>query len=389
MVDDLEKAEAKMLAEKTEIENSEQDSKPYEEIQWEDEYYAYLSNSENDEGRAVYFDKYQEAKNQLKEMRKGKEARSQTPPPTHTAKVTDPPTSLYPEAVAMQPNGQIDTNVKEVTIKTTPQKFPSSLYPNVVVISQLDGQAQGKDTVADLSPDEEKVRGIRPQIKILSQLDGPTDPSSDEEWMERENSPISKGKNKKKTKRRKFSKSPKSTERQDDISSSENGNGEIPSSDLEGMFSSSLDEENLVDISTRKKITQDSGRAKRRKTGKTHETTKTDREYQKIDKTAEKPRKRSNKERLNSYETYGSRYRLKKSERHATGPVVGPSFVSDRSSAQLVLGRWPLFPAAPCEYEPHRHPPASCRCLLDHSKSEDGRQRRRSPSSLAESNSAS
>ncbi|KAG5874598.1 hypothetical protein JTB14_032995 [Gonioctena quinquepunctata] len=75
IVDKLEKVEAKWLAGKTEIESFEEDFKPYDEIHWEDEYYAYLSNSENDEGRAEYFDKYQEAKNQLKEMRKGKEAR--------------------------------------------------------------------------------------------------------------------------------------------------------------------------------------------------------------------------------------------------------------------------------------------------------------------------
>ncbi|KAG5862483.1 hypothetical protein JTB14_036489 [Gonioctena quinquepunctata] len=215
MVDDLEKAEAKMLAEKTEIENSEQDSKPYDEIHWEDEYYAYLSNSENDEGQAVYFDKYQEAKNQLKEMRKGKETRSQTPPPTHTAKVTDPPASLYPEAALMQLKGQKGISMEEVTTRISLRKTPACLYPNVVIISQSDVQAQGKDTVTDLSPDEEKVRDIRPKIKILPQLDGPTDPSSDEEWIERGNSPITKGKNKRKTKRRKFAKSPK---KQDDIS---------------------------------------------------------------------------------------------------------------------------------------------------------------------------
>ncbi|KAG5883650.1 hypothetical protein JTB14_012089 [Gonioctena quinquepunctata] len=128
--------EAKWLAEEIEIESSEEKFTPYDEIHWEDEYYAYLSNSENDEGRTEYFDKYQEAKNQLEEMRKGKEARSMTPPPTFTAKVTNPPTSLYPEAVAMQPNGQTDISMVEVTIKTTPQKPPSSLYPNVVMIGR-------------------------------------------------------------------------------------------------------------------------------------------------------------------------------------------------------------------------------------------------------------
>ncbi|KAG5888849.1 hypothetical protein JTB14_037687 [Gonioctena quinquepunctata] len=125
----------------------------------------------------------------------------------------------------MQPNGQIDINMVEATIKTTPQKLPSSLYPNVVMISHSDGQAQGKDTVTDLSPDEEKVRDIRPKINILPQLDGPTDPSSDEEWIERGNSPITKGKNKRKTKRRKSTKSPNLSDLQDDINSSENGNG--------------------------------------------------------------------------------------------------------------------------------------------------------------------
>ncbi|KAG5867103.1 hypothetical protein JTB14_031754 [Gonioctena quinquepunctata] len=108
-----------MLAEKTEIKNSEQDSKPYDEIHWEDEYYAYLSNSENDEGRAKYFDKYQEAKNQLKEMRRGKEARSQTPPPTLTAKVNYPPASLHPEAALVQPKGQTGISTEEVTTRTS------------------------------------------------------------------------------------------------------------------------------------------------------------------------------------------------------------------------------------------------------------------------------
>ncbi|KAG5867104.1 hypothetical protein JTB14_031755 [Gonioctena quinquepunctata] len=162
--------------------------------------------------------------------------------------------------------------------------------------SQSDGQAQGKDIVTDLSPDEKKVRDIRPKIKILPQLDGPTDPSSDEEWIERGKSPITKGKNKRKTERRKFTKSPNLTDLQDDINSSENGNGEISTIELEGMFSSSLDEENIADISTEKKITQDVGNAKRRKTGKTHETIEIDRDYQKIDKPAEKPRKKSKKE---------------------------------------------------------------------------------------------
>ncbi|KAG5894004.1 hypothetical protein JTB14_031004 [Gonioctena quinquepunctata] len=184
IVDDLEKAEAKVLAEKTEIESSEEDSKPYDEIHWEDEYYAYLSNSENDEGRAEYFDKYQEAKNQLKDIRKGKEVRSQTPPPTLTAKVTDPPASLHP--------------MEEVTTRTSLEKTPACLHPTVVMTSQSDGQAQGKDIVTDLSPDEEK--DIKPKMEILPQLDGPTDPSSDDEWIEREKSPITKGKNKKKRK---------------------------------------------------------------------------------------------------------------------------------------------------------------------------------------------
>ncbi|KAG5885874.1 hypothetical protein JTB14_019137 [Gonioctena quinquepunctata] len=99
ITDKLNKAEAKWLAGKIEIESSEEDFKSNDQIHWEDEYYAYLSNSENDEGRAEYFDKYQEAKNQLKEIRKEMEARKSSPPPTLTAKVTEPPASrsLYPE----------------------------------------------------------------------------------------------------------------------------------------------------------------------------------------------------------------------------------------------------------------------------------------------------
>ncbi|KAG5900405.1 hypothetical protein JTB14_037150 [Gonioctena quinquepunctata] len=73
------------------------------------------------------------------------EARKSSPPPTLTAKVTEPPASLYPEVVAMQPNGQTDISMEEVTIKTSPQKPPSCLYPTVVITTQLDGQAKGKD----------------------------------------------------------------------------------------------------------------------------------------------------------------------------------------------------------------------------------------------------
>ncbi|KAG5895669.1 hypothetical protein JTB14_026992 [Gonioctena quinquepunctata] len=197
-VEKLDKAEAKWLAGKIEIvESSEDDFKIYDEIHWEDEYYAYLSNSENDEGQAEYSDKYQEAKKQLKEMRKGKETRSTAPPPTLTAKVTDPPTSLYPEAVTMQPNGQTDVSMGEVTTKTILQKPPSSLYPKVVIITQQDGQIKGKEEVTEQSPDEKKVRDIKWKIKSLPQLDGPTDPSSDIESTDEGISPITKGKAKK------------------------------------------------------------------------------------------------------------------------------------------------------------------------------------------------
>ncbi|KAG5875147.1 hypothetical protein JTB14_019472 [Gonioctena quinquepunctata] len=181
---------------KTEIKSPEEDFKPYDEIHWEDEYYAYLSNSENDEGRAEYFDKYQEAKNQLKEMRKGKEARSKTPPPTFTAKVTDSPASLYPEVVAMQPNGLTGIIIEEDTIRTSLKKPPACLYPTVV-ITQVDGQVQGKDTSTELSPDEVKIRGKKLEMKSLPQIDGPTDPSSDFETTDEGSSPITEGKTKK------------------------------------------------------------------------------------------------------------------------------------------------------------------------------------------------
>ncbi|KAG5896155.1 hypothetical protein JTB14_015858 [Gonioctena quinquepunctata] len=130
-------------------------------------------------------------------MRKGKETRSTTPPPTLTAKVTDPPTSLYPEAVTMQPNGQTDISMGEVTTKTIPQKPPSSLYPKVVIITQQDGQIKGTEKATELSPDEKKVRDIKWKIKSLPQLDGPTDPSSDIESTDEGISPITKGKAKK------------------------------------------------------------------------------------------------------------------------------------------------------------------------------------------------
>ncbi|KAG5870947.1 hypothetical protein JTB14_008114 [Gonioctena quinquepunctata] len=81
IVDDLEKAEAKMLAEKTEIESSEKDFKSEDETHWEDEYYAYLSNSENDEGRVEYFDKYQKSTRGDEEGEGGKE--HDTPINTH------------------------------------------------------------------------------------------------------------------------------------------------------------------------------------------------------------------------------------------------------------------------------------------------------------------
>ncbi|KAG5861079.1 hypothetical protein JTB14_013809 [Gonioctena quinquepunctata] len=129
-------------------------------------------------------------------MRKGKETRSTTPPPTLTAKVTDPPTSLYPEAVTMQPNGQTGISMGEVTTKTIPQKPPSSLYPKVVIITQQDGQIKRKEEVTELSPDE-KVRDIKWKIKSQPQLDGPTDPSSDIESTDEGISPITKGKAKK------------------------------------------------------------------------------------------------------------------------------------------------------------------------------------------------
>ncbi|KAG5898019.1 hypothetical protein JTB14_027584 [Gonioctena quinquepunctata] len=83
-----------------------------------------------------------------------------TPTNTH-CKSNRPTHSLYPEAVAMQPNGQTDISMVKVTIKTTPQKPPSSLYPNVVITTQQDGQAKGKEEVTELSPDEEKVRDIK------------------------------------------------------------------------------------------------------------------------------------------------------------------------------------------------------------------------------------
>ncbi|KAG5880128.1 hypothetical protein JTB14_037360 [Gonioctena quinquepunctata] len=166
---------------------------------------------------------FQEAKNQLEEMRKGKEARSTTPPPTLTAKVTDPPTSLYPEAVAMQPNGQTDISMVEVTIKTTPQKPPSSLYPNVVITTQQDGQAKRKEEVTELSPDEEKVRDIKRKIESLPQLDGPTDPSSDFESTDEGNSPITKGKAKKARRLRRMD------VKEDTSSSKEEEEGKTPS----------------------------------------------------------------------------------------------------------------------------------------------------------------
>ncbi|KAG5884555.1 hypothetical protein JTB14_015690 [Gonioctena quinquepunctata] len=120
-------------------------------------------NSENDEGRTEYFDKYQEAKNQLKEMRKGKEARCKTPPPTFTAKITDSPANLYPEVVVMQPNGLTGISIEEDTIRTGLKK----------------------------------IRGKKLEMKSLPQIDGPTDPSSDFETTDEGSSPITKGKTKK------------------------------------------------------------------------------------------------------------------------------------------------------------------------------------------------
>ncbi|KAG5889869.1 hypothetical protein JTB14_018916 [Gonioctena quinquepunctata] len=218
ITDKLDKAEAKWLAGKIEIESSEEDFKSNDEIHWEDEYYAYLSNSENDEGRAEYFDKYQEAKNQLKEIRKEMEARKSSPPPTLTAKVTEPPASLYPEVVAMQSNGQTDISMEEVTIKTSPQKPQSCLYPNVVITTQLDGQAKGKDKATELSPEEGKVRDIKWKIKSLSQVARPSDPSSDFESTEEGNSPITKGKTKKAKRLRRM-------DEQEDTSTSEEEEG--------------------------------------------------------------------------------------------------------------------------------------------------------------------
>ncbi|KAG5863265.1 hypothetical protein JTB14_001149 [Gonioctena quinquepunctata] len=74
------------------------------------------------------------------------------------------------------------------------------------------------------------------------------------------------------------------------------------------MFSSSLDEENLADISTEKKITQDTGNAKKRKTGKTHETIEIDRDYQKIDKPAEKPRKKKQQGKARNQPNRNNKY---------------------------------------------------------------------------------
>ncbi|KAG5879263.1 hypothetical protein JTB14_001708 [Gonioctena quinquepunctata] len=63
-IDILHRAETKWLAEK--IESSGKDSNTIDEIHWEDEYYSFLSNSENEEGQTEYFGKYHKVERRLK-----------------------------------------------------------------------------------------------------------------------------------------------------------------------------------------------------------------------------------------------------------------------------------------------------------------------------------
>ncbi|KAG5882373.1 hypothetical protein JTB14_036297 [Gonioctena quinquepunctata] len=205
-IDKLEKAETKWLAEKTEIESSEKDFNTYE-THWEDEYYSYLSNSENEEGQPEYFEGYHKAEKQLKEIGEKMEVKKSPPPPLHLEETSNPSTRLCPEVVPMQLDGQTDISVEESAIKTSPEQKPSGLYPKVVIKTQPDGQAKEKDILTEISPNEGRIRDSELIIKSLPQIDGPTDPSSDDESTE-EKSPITKGKMNQ-VERRKLIKSPK------------------------------------------------------------------------------------------------------------------------------------------------------------------------------------
>ncbi|KAG5897389.1 hypothetical protein JTB14_013481 [Gonioctena quinquepunctata] len=156
------------------------------------------------------------------------EIKKTSPPLSLIAKVSKPPASLYPEVVAMQLDGQTDISVEEVATNTSPKKNPSCLYPIVVITTQLDGQAKGKDTLTELSPDEEKVRDRKPKTKSLPQIDGPTDPSSDDKSTDEGNSPITKRKTKNKAERGKLTKSPKSMDVQGNVNSSMSENENTP-----------------------------------------------------------------------------------------------------------------------------------------------------------------
>ncbi|KAG5869727.1 hypothetical protein JTB14_032164 [Gonioctena quinquepunctata] len=195
-IDKLEKAETKWLAEKIEIENSEEDFNTNEKY-WEDEYYAYLSNPENEEGQPEYFEGYHKADKQLKEIGGKMEVKKPPPPPLHIAEVSNPPASRCPEAVPMQLDGQADNSIEKMA-KASPEQIPPCLYPKIVVKTQPDRQVKGKET-----------------LKSLPQIDGPTDPSSEDESIEKE-SPITKGKTKNKVKRRKLIKSPNVEDIQED-----------------------------------------------------------------------------------------------------------------------------------------------------------------------------
>ncbi|KAG5872985.1 hypothetical protein JTB14_017042 [Gonioctena quinquepunctata] len=200
-----------MVSEKIEIGSSEKDSNTIDGTHWEDEYYSYLSNSGNEGGQSEYSEKYHNAGNQLKEIREEMELKESSPPPSLIAEVSNPPVSLYPEVVPMQLDGQTDISVEEVAINISPEQTPACLYPTIVIKTQSDGQAQGKDTLTEPSPDEGKIRDRKPKIKSLPQKDGPTDPSNDDESTEEGNSPRTEVKTKNQAERRKLTKSPKIT----------------------------------------------------------------------------------------------------------------------------------------------------------------------------------
>ncbi|KAG5886762.1 hypothetical protein JTB14_016549 [Gonioctena quinquepunctata] len=64
-------------------------------------------------------------------------------------------------------NKRAETNPLLAQIKT---KIPPCLYPTVVTITQLNGQATGKDITTELSPDEEEISDISATKKVKKNI---------------------------------------------------------------------------------------------------------------------------------------------------------------------------------------------------------------------------